>query len=135
VTCSAVWFTSTTELHERICAPHTVSRAALGPDHPEMATAYNNLGRVFLALRDPATARTFHEQALAIKEAHPDFGPDSPSVATTRWLLAGVLQEQGNLAGARAEFERAHAIFQAALGPDHPDTEAVAGQLARLRPA
>jgi tetratricopeptide (TPR) repeat protein len=110
-----------------------VSKAALGVDHPEVASVLNNLGRVFRAKGNLADARAAHERALAIKEAHPDFGPDSPSVARTRWLLSGVLQDQGDLAEARAQLERAHAIFQATLGLEHPDTEAVARELASQR--
>jgi Flp pilus assembly protein TadD len=36
--------------------------------------------------------------------------------------LAGVLAAQGDLDGARPLFERALAIREARLGPDHPDT-------------
>lgn len=107
-----------------------VSSAALGDKHPEVATALNYLGLVYRAQRKLGEARTAHEQALAIKEAHPEFGPNSPSAANTRWLLAGVLQDQGDSVGARAQLERAHAIFQATLKSEHPDTQAVALQLA-----
>jgi hypothetical protein len=44
-----------------------------------------------------------------------------------------VLQELGDLAGARASFERALRIFEAAYGPDHPSTQTVAGNLRGLQ--
>ena len=46
--------------------------------------------------------------------------------------LARLLQDQGDLAGARPLFERALAINEKALGPEHPDTAANLNNLARL---
>src|SRR4029077_7422940 len=40
---------------------------------------------------------------------------------TWRNNLGGVLQVLGDLPGAREQYERALAISEAALGPDHPD--------------
>ncbi len=48
------------------------------------------------------TARTIHGVAIDLNN------------------LAGVLQDQGDLAGARERFERALEIDEAAYGPDHP---------------
>jgi hypothetical protein len=48
--------------------------------------------------------------------------------------LASVLQDQGDLAGARQRFERALAITEAALGPDHPSTRTIRDNLAALPP-
>ncbi|HVR98913.1 MAG TPA: tetratricopeptide repeat protein, partial [Thermoanaerobaculia bacterium] len=39
---------------------------------------------------------------------------------------------QGDLAAARPYYERALAIFEARLGPDHPDTKTVRENLAAL---
>jgi hypothetical protein len=49
-------------------------------------------------------------------------GSEHPSTATSLNNLAGLLQAQGDLAGARRLFERALAIREKALGPEHPDT-------------
>jgi Tetratricopeptide repeat len=43
-----------------------------------------------------------------------------------------LLQAQGDLAGARALFERALAIREKALGPELPDTTVVRNNLANL---
>jgi hypothetical protein len=56
---------------------------------------------------------------VAIGEAA--FGPDHPEVAAWRNNLGGVLRALGDLAGARAQLERALEIGEAALGPDHPN--------------
>jgi hypothetical protein len=42
------------------------------------------------------------------------------------------LQAQGDLAGARPYYERALAIGEKALGPDHPTTQIFRGNLAVL---
>ena len=46
--------------------------------------------------------------------------------------LAGLLQAQGDLAGARPLYERALAILEKALGPDHPNTNRVRRNFACL---
>ena len=57
---------------------------------------------------------------------------DSPDTARSLNNLGYLLQAQGDLAGARPVFERALAIFTARLGPDHPNTRIVRGNLAAL---
>ena len=60
------------------------------------------------------------------------FGPDHPNVAIRVNNLGLVLQDLGDLAGARAAFERALAIFERVLGPDHPSTRIARGNLKSL---
>jgi Flp pilus assembly protein TadD len=49
------------------------------------------------------------------------YGPGHPRVATVRSNLGSVLQDLGDVAGARNELERAVALFEAALDLDHPE--------------
>src|SRR5438094_320413 len=49
-----------------------------------------------------------------------------------RWYLASLLHNQGELAAARPLFERALAIDEKALGPDHPTTAPSLNNLAYL---
>ncbi|MDQ3930560.1 MAG: tetratricopeptide repeat protein, partial [Chloroflexota bacterium] len=65
--------------------------------------------------------------ALAICEAV--YGPDHPTVAIRLSNLGLVLQDLGDLQGARSNLERALAIDQAVYGPEHP---AVAANLFNL---
>ena len=60
------------------------------------------------------------ERPLAICEEAP--GPEHPEVATSLNNLAGLLQDEGDLVGARALYERALEIRDHALGPEHADT-------------
>jgi hypothetical protein len=69
---------------------------------------------------------------LAASAGKAALGPDHPTVATRRDSLGGVLQALGDLAGARAQLERAPAIGEAALGPDHPTVATIRGNLGRV---
>ena len=57
-------------------------------------------------------------RARAIDEAA--YGPVHPAVATAVTNLGRVLRDLGDLAGAKAHYERALRIGEAAYGPDHP---------------
>ena len=60
------------------------------------------------------------KRALAIRKKA--LGPDHLGVAMCLGNLARVLQDFGDLKGARPLFERALAIRERTLGADHPDT-------------
>ena len=46
--------------------------------------------------------------------------------------LGSVLQDLGNLAGAQAAYQRALAIFEKSLPPNHPNVKVVRGNLESL---
>lgn len=93
--------------------------ASLGNNHPQVATAVNNLGTVLLhGLGDLAGARAAYERALTISEA--SLGNNHPQVVTVVNNLGSVLHELGDLAGARAAYERVLTIAEASLGNNHP---------------
>ena len=62
-------------------------------------------------------------------------GPDDPDTATTIDNLAGLLQAQGDLAGAQPLAERALAIYDRVFGPEHPDAARTLDNLAALMQA
>ena len=64
-------------------------------------------------------AKVLYERALAIDEA--TLGPDHPNVGRDRSNLGSVLQDLGDLSGAKTQLEQALAIDEATLGPDHPN--------------
>lgn len=92
---------------------------ALGPDHPDVAGAVNDIGNTFYAQGKYDEARSRYESVLALGQRH--LGPDHPSIARSLTNLGAVLRAQGKYDDARGHFERALAIYEQALGPDHPD--------------
>ncbi len=142
-------------LLERVLATR---ERALGPDHPDVADGLHNLANAYAAsedLRHVERSLPLFERAAAIRTGA--LGPDHPRVAealnrmavvdlflakrSSSWrmpdLLAGVrrggagprLSREEHLDRARRGLERALAIRDKALGPDHP---AVAASLRSL---
>jgi tetratricopeptide (TPR) repeat protein len=89
-----------------------IDEAALGPDHPTVATRLNNLALILKGLGDPAQARPLAERARAVIEAA--LGPDHPTVAILLSNLAAILRDLGEPAQARRTTERAASIHEAA---------------------
>jgi tetratricopeptide (TPR) repeat protein/tRNA A-37 threonylcarbamoyl transferase component Bud32 len=102
-------------LYERALA---IREAALGPEHPEVATSLTNLGNVYSSTGAYDEAKQLHMRALAIKEAA--LGPEHPDVATSLSNLGNVHYNAGGYDAARQLYERALAIWEAAMGPEHP---------------
>jgi tetratricopeptide (TPR) repeat protein len=92
---------------------------ALGPDHPNVATALNNLADLYRAQGRYPDAETLYKRSLAIREKA--LGPDDLNVALSLNNLAGLYLTQGRYADVEALFKRSLAIREKALGPDHPD--------------
>ncbi|XP_044174571.1 uncharacterized protein LOC122958129, partial [Acropora millepora] len=91
----------------------------LGPEHPDVASSYNNLANVLHEQGDLKHAKEYHERALAIMQQ--TLGPQHPHVATSYNNLAIVLSDQGDLKKAKEYHERALAIRQQTVGPQNPD--------------
>ena len=66
-----------------------INEAALGPNHPEVATNLNNLAGLLREERDYAGAEPLYRRSLAIREAA--LGPNHPDVANSLNNLAGLL--------------------------------------------
>jgi tetratricopeptide (TPR) repeat protein len=96
-----------------------IRKAALGADHPEVATSLDGLGFTLRELWQLNQAVAHFERALAIRKAA--LGADHPEVATSLDGLGFTLRDLGDLHRSRSCFERALAIRETALGTDHPD--------------
>jgi tetratricopeptide (TPR) repeat protein len=115
------WEVSTWPACEQLL-PHVL--AAVG--HAErlgvaMEAAGSLLDRASTYLRERGQyqqAMPIAERALAVTEAA--LGPADPEVAWRCDTLGRVLNNLGDLEGARAQYERALDIGERALGPDHP---------------
>ena len=101
-----------------------------GPQHPDVATSYDNLATVLGDQGELKQAKEYHERALAIRQQ--TLGPQHPDVASTYNNLATVLCDQGELKQAKEYYERALAIMQQTLGPQHPDVASSLNNLANV---
>ena len=80
----------------------------LGPDHPEIAGALNNLGNAYDDRREYDRAGPLHERALAIWEKA--YGPEHPYLGNALTSLGSTRWHEGRHAEAIAALERALAI-------------------------
>src|SRR5262249_44658590 len=94
--------------------------ARRGADDASVSEVLNRAGSYFAGRAAYSQAAPLLRDALAIREKV--LGPEHPHTATSLNNLALLLQDQGDLAGARLLYERALAINEKALGPEHPAT-------------
>ena len=80
----------------------------MGPEHPDVASSYNNVSNVLRKQGDLKQAKEYHEPSLAIRKQ--TLGPQRPDVATSFNNLASVLGDQGDLKKAMEYREGALAI-------------------------
>ncbi|MSQ85052.1 MAG: CHAT domain-containing protein [Myxococcales bacterium] len=94
-----------------------IQEAALGPNHPKVATAKGNYAASLLP-EHATQAAALYREALAIDE--PIFGADSLRVATNLGNLGTALAEADLPNQALPLLERALALDQVLRGKDHP---------------
>jgi tetratricopeptide (TPR) repeat protein len=88
---------------------------------PAAATSRGNLGNVLWALGDLPGAQAVETAEMVLGPEQVVLGPEQAAVAMQRDNLGMVLRDAGDLTGARARYERAIDISEAARGPNHPD--------------
>ena len=110
------------QLYDRALA---AAEAALGPDHPMVATLTSNIGTGRLNAGDAAGAKPLLERALAMHERR--HGPRHPSTATVLVSCAALALRESRPADGRPLAERALAIRLDAFGfADRRTVEALA---------
>jgi CHAT domain-containing protein/Flp pilus assembly protein TadD len=107
-----------------------IREKSLGPIHPDVATALNNLALVYEKQGQHADAEPLYKRSLAIYEK--TSGPDHPHVATALNNLASLYYAQGRYAEVEQLYKRSLAIREKAFGPDHPDVAPTLNNLANL---
>jgi CHAT domain-containing protein/tetratricopeptide (TPR) repeat protein len=107
-----------------------IDEKALGPDHPNVGTALNNLAELYDTQGLYAEAEPLYKRALAIDEKA--LGPDHPSVGVYLNNLASLYWRQGRYAEAEPLLKRALAIAEKTLGPDHPNVGTHLSNIAEL---
>ncbi|HEV7668685.1 MAG TPA: tetratricopeptide repeat protein [Thermoanaerobaculia bacterium] len=96
----------------------TRAEAALGPEHPEVATLAGSLGALLQAKGDYEGAEKNVRRALAIDEKV--FGPEHQKVAMDANALSQILITKPDNAGAVAFARRALAIGEKTFSPSSP---------------
>jgi tetratricopeptide (TPR) repeat protein len=91
---------------------------SLGIDHPDVATALNNLALMYYEQGDYAAAEPLYRRALAIDEKA--LGPQHVDVATDLNNLALLYMNQGNFEAAEPMFSRSVAIKERSYQLGHP---------------
>ncbi len=102
----------------------------LGPEHPDTATALNNLAQLLQATNRLAEAEPLMRRALVIAEA--SYGSEHPKVATCLGNLGQLLQATNRLAEAEPLMRSALAINEASYGNEHPTVAIRLNNLAQL---
>ncbi len=93
----------------------------LGPRHPDLASVWFSLGRALALLgRRPAAIAAF-EQAIAIHRAAR--GELFFEIGRARVQIAELERQNGDVAAAAAELERAAKVLAGSVGADHPAME------------
>ena len=82
----------------------TILETSLGPDHPDVATALNNLAELLRTTNRLAEAEPLFRRALTILET--SLGPDHPDVATALNNLAELLRATNRLSEAEPLYRR-----------------------------
>jgi hypothetical protein len=110
-----------TALHDVSCRILLGRRiGALGPNHPQTATSYSQLGARLCLHGDLAAARYWLAAATEIRERI--CGPDHPETAISLCQLGWLHQVAGDPGEAKECLERALRIRRTALGLMHIDT-------------
>lgn len=94
-----------------------------GSDHPDLATAHNNLGKGLQAAEEYSAA--FAELSIALEMRLELLGEDHPHVAGSLSNLGSVEYDRGNYPAAEAAFARALTVVQRRLPNDHPLVETI----------
>lgn len=115
-----------------------IAEAALGPNHREFAIALANVAATYRALGRAAEALPFEQRAVDIAEAALSRDHPTDAIRAQRGLsvalglgnLAVTLRALGRWAETLPLEQRALAIAEDVLGPDHPDVAIGLGNLA-----
>ena len=104
----------------------TIREKARGPDHPDVASALNNLAALYYKQGRYADAEPLLKRSLAIREKA--FGPDHPDVAQALNNLSNLYVIHGRYADAEPLFKQALAISGEGVRPRPSQRRDVAEQ-------
>jgi tetratricopeptide (TPR) repeat protein len=108
----------------------SIQERTLGPEHPGVVNAINNLALLYRAAGDYVAAETLFERVLEITTD--TLGPRDPAIAITINNLGMLYWEQGDHARAARYLDKALSIWERSLGPDRPEVAVSLSNLASL---
>jgi CHAT domain-containing protein/Tfp pilus assembly protein PilF len=108
----------------------SIRERELGPNHPDVAVALDNLANLYRIQGRHADAESLLQRSLEIREQA--LGSDDPDLAGTLLNLGALYLDQDRDAEAEPLLLRALAIWENAFGPDHPDVARAVNNLAGL---
>jgi len=105
-----------------------IKEAALGAEHPEVATSLNILANLYFLQGDYAATEPLFRRALAIREQA--LGPEHLEVAKSLNNLAVLYSRQGRHVEAEPILQRVLPMFEKSFGPEHPNVARILNNLA-----
>ena len=105
-----------------------IDEAALGPDHPGLATDLQNLALLYIAQEKFSEAEPLLKRALSIYQKA--YGQDNLLFIRCQSDLATVYENEGNISQAESLYRSALATSQKILGPNHIETARLLNNLA-----
>jgi tetratricopeptide (TPR) repeat protein len=97
-----------------------IDKRTLPPDHPSLASAYDDIGSVYNRINECSKALSSQEQALEIRQK--TFPPNHLSLANSYSNLGNTYNNMGQYSKALSFHEKALEIYQKTLPPNHPYT-------------
>jgi tetratricopeptide (TPR) repeat protein len=107
-----------------------LAKQVYGPEHPEVASALENLGELLYRQGKATEAEALERQVLAMRIK--TLGPSHPQVAMSLINLAEFLRAEGKLAAAEPVSRQALAASEKAFGANHEYTIAALNNLGCL---
>ena len=102
----------------------------VGLDHPDTATTYYNIARVYYRQGNYTDALKWYTKALTIREKV--LGLDHPDTAVAYHYIARVYYRQGNYVDALEWYLKALVIREKVLGMEHPYTATTSNGIAEV---
>ena len=100
-----------------------IRQKCLPPNHPSLATSYNNISSVYSNMGEYSKALSFYEKALEIfKKSLPS---NHPSLATSYNNIGTMYSNMGEYSKALSYYEKDLEICQKILPPNHPSLASV----------
>ncbi|CAF4181542.1 unnamed protein product [Rotaria sordida] len=88
------------------------------PNHPDLASSYNNIGLVYYKMGEYPKALSSYERSLEIKKIA--LPPNHPDLALSYNNIGLVYDNMGEYSKALSYYEKAQEIFQKSLPSNHP---------------